>query len=63
MADIKIYDLAVSTDAQGYVPIDNGTNTLKTPLGYLPLDTTAQSGTDKELYDALVALGWTDCIE
>lgn len=31
--------------------------------GYLPLDTTAQYGTDKELYDALVALGWTDCIE
>lgn len=26
------------------------------------LDTTATSGIDKELYDNLVALGWTDCI-
>lgn len=29
----------------------------------VPLDTTAQSGIDKEIYDSLVALGWTDCIE
>lgn len=28
----------------------------------LNLDTTATSGSDKEIYDALVALGWTDCI-
>lgn len=28
----------------------------------LELNTTATSGTDKEIYDALVALGWTDCI-
>ena len=27
---------------------------------YLALDTTATSGTDKEIYDALVALGWDD---
>lgn len=29
---------------------------------YLQIDTTATSGTDKEIYDALVALGWTDVI-
>ena len=29
---------------------------------FVQLDTSAQSGTDKELYDALVALGWTDVI-
>lgn len=29
---------------------------------YYELDTSAASGTDKEIYDALVALGWTDCI-
>lgn len=28
----------------------------------LNLDTTATSGSDKEIYDALVSLGWTDCI-
>lgn len=28
----------------------------------IELDTTATSGIDKELYDALVDLGWTDCI-
>lgn len=28
----------------------------------LNLDTTATSGTDKEIYDALVSLGWTDVI-
>lgn len=29
---------------------------------YLGLDTSAQSGTDKEIYDALVGLGWDDVI-
>jgi len=30
---------------------------------FLALDTTATSGTDFEIYDALVSLGWTDVIE
>ena len=30
---------------------------------YYTLDTTATSGDDKDIYDALVSLGWTDCIE
>ena len=29
----------------------------------LALNTSATSGDDKDIYDALVALGWTDCIE
>lgn len=33
----------------------------KTPM--FELDTSAQSGVDKELYDALVSLGWEDVIE
>lgn len=46
-------DKADTTDLDDYV--------LKaTP--YYELDTTATSGSDKEIYDALVALGWTDCI-
>lgn len=31
--------------------------------GKIQLDTSVQSGTDKQLYDAIVALGWTDVIE
>lgn len=33
----------------------------ETPM--ITLDTSAQSGVDKEIYDALVELGWTDVIE
>jgi hypothetical protein len=33
-------------------------NEVNSRIHYLNLDTTATSGTDKEIYDALVSLGW-----
>ena len=60
---MQIHELAQTITGEGELAIDNGTTTERIEIGKLPLDTAAASGTDKEMYDSLVALGWTDCIE
>jgi hypothetical protein len=51
MTEQEVNDFVDSINAQG-----DGAVLKKTP--YFTLDITATSGSDKEIYDALVALGW-----
>lgn len=60
---MQIHELAQTVTGEGELAIDDGSTTSRIEIGMLPLDTSAASGTDKEIYDSLVALGWTDCIE
>ena len=60
---MQIHELPQTTTGEGELAIDNGADTTRIGIGLLPLNTSAASGTDKEIYDSLVALGWTDCIE
>lgn len=60
---MQIHELAQTITGEGELAIDDGDTTSRIAIGLLPLNTTAASGTDKEIYDNLVALGWTDCIE
>jgi len=62
-ADLFEVDMETKFD-QGLTAIDDiiTTKNLKGENALLELDTTATSGSDKEIYDALVSLGWTDCI-
>ncbi len=55
------YVRVVGTDNVSYKELirDMGS----TIFGGITFDTTAQSGDDYDLYTALTALGWTDCIE
>lgn len=62
-ADLFEVDMAAKFD-QGLNALDDiiTTKNLRGKNALLELDTTATSGSDKEIYDALVSLGWTDCI-
>lgn len=62
-ADLFEVDMETKFD-QGLTALDDiiTTKNLKGANTLLELDTTATSGSDKEIYDALVSLGWTDCI-